>query len=66
MLEWSVRELEWSGVLRRVRVPLPTGRGWSRKRGEPPPADGGELRKLLFDKDDLDRLVELWKDHARP
>ena len=21
--EWSVRELEWSGVLRRVRVPLP-------------------------------------------
>lgn len=44
---WTVRELEWRGVLRRVRVPLP---------------GGGELRKLLFDREDLDRLVERWKD----
>ena len=46
---WTVRELEAKGVLPRVRVPLP---------------DGGELRKLLFDKDDLDRLIEAWKDSA--
>jgi excisionase family DNA binding protein len=46
---WTVRELEWKGVLRRVRVPLP---------------GGGELRKLLFDKADLDRLIEGWKEAA--
>lgn len=44
---WTVRELEWRGVLRRLRVPLP---------------NGGELRKILFDREDLDRLVERWKD----
>jgi excisionase family DNA binding protein len=44
---WTVRELEAKGVLPRVRVPLP---------------DGGELRKLLFDRADLDRLIESWKD----
>jgi hypothetical protein len=44
---WTVRELEAKGVLPRVRVPLP---------------GGGELRKLLFDKADLDRLIESWKD----
>lgn len=43
---WTVRELEAVGVLRRVSVPLPGGR---------------ELRKLLFDKADLDRLIEAWK-----
>ncbi len=46
---WTVRDLEASGVLRRVRVPM---------------ANGGELRKLLFDRADLDRLIETWKDHA--
>jgi hypothetical protein len=46
---WTVRDLEGAGVLRRVRVPLP---------------DGRDLRKLLFDKADLDRLIELWKDSA--
>ena len=45
--EWTVRDLEASGVLARVRIPLP---------------NGGELRKLLFDRADLDRLVEHWKD----
>jgi hypothetical protein len=46
---WTVRDLEAAGVLRRVRVPLPGGR---------------ELRKLLFDKADLDRLIEAWKETA--
>jgi hypothetical protein len=46
---WTVRDLEAAGVLPRVRVPLP---------------NGGELRKLLFDRSDLDRLVEAWKDAA--
>ena len=46
---WTVRDLEAAGVLPRVRVPLP---------------NGGELRKLLFDKTDLDRLVDLWMDQS--
>ena len=44
---WIVRDLEAAGVLPRVRVPLP---------------DGRELRKLLFDKADLDRLIGAWKE----
>ncbi len=40
---YTVRTLEWRGVLSRVR--LPDGRG-------------GEIRKLLFDLRDLDRLVD--------
>lgn len=44
---WTVRDLEAAGTLRRVRVPLP---------------NGGELRKLLFDRMDLDHLVGAWKD----
>ena len=47
---WTVRDLEAAGVLPRVRVPLP---------------GGGELRKLLFDKNDLDRLIDRSKDSAR-
>jgi hypothetical protein len=46
---WTVRELEGQGVLARVRVPLP---------------HAGELRKLLFDRADLDRLIEVWKERA--
>jgi hypothetical protein len=42
---WTVRELEASGALPRVRASLP----------------GGEIRKLLFDRLDLDRLIERWK-----
>ena len=45
--EWTLRDLEASGTLHRVRIPLP---------------NGGELRKLLFDRIDLDRLIEAWKD----
>jgi hypothetical protein len=44
---WTVRDLDGAGVLPRVRVPLP---------------HGGELRRLLFDREDLDRLIESWKD----
>ena len=43
---WTVRTLEQQGLLRRVRVPL---------------AGYGELRKLLFDRHDLDSLIEGWK-----
>jgi hypothetical protein len=49
MSTWTVRDLEAAGVLARVRVPLP---------------GGGELRKLLFDRTDLDRLIASWKDAA--
>ena len=44
---WTVRDLEAAGSLQRVRIPLP---------------HAGELRKLLFDRADLDRLIEQWKD----
>ena len=43
---WTIRDLEARRVLKRVSVPLP---------------GGAELRKLLFDKADLDRLIEAWK-----
>lgn len=48
---WTIRDLEAAGVLARVRVPLP---------------NGGELRKLLFDRVDLDRLITVWKDPVSP
>lgn len=44
---WTVRDLEATGILKRVRIPL---------------QNGGELRKVLFDRVDLDRLVEAWKE----
>jgi hypothetical protein len=47
--EWTVRDLEACGILARVRVPLP---------------NHGELRKILFDKEDLDRLIEAWKEEV--
>lgn len=43
---WTLRDLEAAGTVTRVRIPLPRG---------------GELRKLLFDRADLDRLVDTWK-----
>ena len=45
--EWTVRQLEQQGILKRVRIPLP---------------NAGELRKLLFDRADLDRLIDGWKE----
>ncbi len=44
---WTIREMLDVGVLPRVRIPLP---------------NGGELRKILIDKGDLDRAVESWKE----
>lgn len=44
---WTIRDLEAAGTLTRVRVPL-SGRR--------------ELRKLLFDRADRDRLIDLWKE----
>jgi hypothetical protein len=46
VLPWTVRDLEASGVIPRVCIPLRNGR---------------KLRKLLFDRADLDRLIETWK-----
>lgn len=46
--EWTVRDLEAAGVLPRVRIPLLP--------------NGGELRKVLFDRADLDRAIESWKE----
>ncbi len=45
--EWTVRDLEAGGLLQRIRIPLP---------------NQGELRKLVFDRMDLDRLIESWKE----
>jgi Helix-turn-helix domain len=45
--ERKLRELARSGILPRVRIPLP---------------HDGEVRKLLFDRVDLDRLIEAWKE----
>jgi hypothetical protein len=44
---WTVRDLVNGGVLKRVRIPG---------------AGGGELRRVLLDRHELDRLVEAWKD----
>jgi hypothetical protein len=46
---WTVRDLEAAGHLSRVRLPLPGGK---------------DLRKLLYDRADLDRLIERSKDPA--
>ena len=46
MSPWTLREIP-ADVLPRVRVPLLGGR---------------ELRKLLFDRNDLDRLIAAWKE----
>jgi hypothetical protein len=43
---WTIRDLETKRVLKRVTVPLP---------------GGTELRKLLFDKEELDRLIDVWR-----
>ena len=45
---WTVRDLEATGTVARVRIPMP---------------NNGELRKLLFDRTDLDHLIETWKDN---
>lgn len=47
---WSFRELVASGVVPSVRVPCPGGR------------DGRTIRRILVDRQDLDRLIEAWKE----
>ncbi len=47
--EWTVRDLEHAGVLPRIHIPMPR-------------SHDGRMRKLLFDINDLDRLVAGWKD----
>jgi len=44
---WAVRDLEAGGQLPRVRLALPGGK---------------ELRRLLYDRNDLDRLIDRSKD----
>lgn len=48
---WSVRELQATGTLRPVRVPMPMT---DRRQGD-------TFRKLLYDRADLDRLIDEWK-----
>ncbi len=48
---WSLREWVALGIVPRIRVPLPN----TEKRR------GGEMRKVLLDRADLDKLVESWK-----
>ena len=43
---WTTRDLEAAGILSRVRVPT---------------RNNGELKKLLFDRADLDRCIDAWK-----
>ena len=49
---WTLREMVNLGVLPRVRFALPN----TKKR------HGGEYRKLLFDRADLDQLIERSKE----
>ena len=48
--ESTVREIVASGAIPRVRLVPPNGR---------------ELRRLLVDRADVDRLIQVWKDPAR-
>ena len=48
--ERTARELDAAGVLRRVRIPAP---------------GAAAVRRLLYDRQDLDALIEAWKDPAR-
>jgi hypothetical protein len=45
----GIRDLDARGVLTRVRLPGP---------------NGGDLRRVLYDVRDLDRLIERMKDGA--
>jgi hypothetical protein len=50
-----VRELVSAGTLRRVRIPAPV----TRKRA------GGEVRRILLDKHDLDAQIVAWREPTR-
>jgi hypothetical protein len=49
---WSVRDMVQSGMLQTVRFPAPRAR------------DGRAIRRILVDREDLDRLVEQWKERS--
>jgi len=44
---WTIRDLVANGTLRRVAIPMPGGR---------------DMRRVLVDREDLDRLIAQWKD----
>jgi hypothetical protein len=46
---WTVRDLLHNGTLKRVLIPMPGGR---------------DMRRVLVDREDLDRLIAQWKDGA--
>jgi len=46
---WTLRELIWSGAIPLVQLPNKSG---------------GRLRRILVDKNDLDRLIERSKETA--
>ena len=52
---WTIRQWEAEKALPRVRISLPI----TNKRR------AGECRKLLFDREDLDQLIERSKESAR-
>ena len=62
---WTVRDLEHSGFLPRVRIPM-SPEAQQRPRAGRNGGGSGELRKLLFDRVDLDECVEKWKERATP
>jgi excisionase family DNA binding protein len=47
---WSVRDMVQSGMLASVRFPAPRAR------------DGRTIRRTLIDRQDLDQLVDQWKE----
>ncbi len=60
---WTVRDLEHGGFLPRVRIPK-SPEAQQRPRAGRKGGGSGELRKLLFDRVDLDQCVERWKERA--
>jgi len=47
---WTVRDLVFAGELPSVKLPSPRAR------------DGRRIRRTLIDREDLDRLIERWKE----
>jgi hypothetical protein len=49
---WSTRDLVAAGTIPSVRVPCPRAR------------DGQVMRRILIDRQDLNRLIEAWKERG--
>ena len=60
---WTVRTLEAAGLLPRIHIPMPP-LAQARPRNGRNGGGSGELRKLLFDRADLDQCIEKWKEKA--